>query len=151
MQQKYYILDEDGEVVLVDYETCGEWIMHADRIVARTQLENCEVSTVFLTGDHRLYPTDPPILFETMIFGGIFDELTRRYHTLEEAMRGHERMVALAQIRPGVRVALRKEPHLPVGTDQKINLKTETISVNVAGELRMFGYEQLERYEESAE
>jgi len=35
----------------------------------------------------------PPILFETMIFGGEHDMWQDRYATIEQARRGHQRVV----------------------------------------------------------
>lgn len=52
------------------------------------------VSTVFLAIDHNYTWEGPPVLFETMVFGGPYDESMERYETLEEAKRGHERWVA---------------------------------------------------------
>jgi hypothetical protein len=45
------------------------------------------VSTVFLGIDHAW--EGPPLLFETMVFGGPLDEEMERYSTWEEAERGH--------------------------------------------------------------
>lgn len=53
-----------------------------------------EVSTVFLALDHSHYPSGPPILFETMVFGGPHDEHTDRYATWDEAVAGHNRILA---------------------------------------------------------
>ncbi len=49
------------------------------------------VSTVFLCVDHGLIGT--PILFETMIFGGQYDEYQRRYETYDEALNGHNKIL----------------------------------------------------------
>lgn len=48
------------------------------------------VSTVFLGLDHRFYGQGPPILFETMIFGGwTFSDYQQRYSTWGQAESGH--------------------------------------------------------------
>lgn len=47
------------------------------------------LSTVFV-GINMNWRGGEPILFETMLFGGEFDELQWRYKTLEEAQVGHE-------------------------------------------------------------
>lgn len=54
--------------------------------------EGCDVSTVFLGIDHQ-YGSGKPILFETMVFGGLLDGEQVRYCTWEEAEAGHEEMV----------------------------------------------------------
>lgn len=46
------------------------------------------VSTVFLILDHN-YFDGPPVLFETMVFGGEDDQYQARYCTYEEAVLGH--------------------------------------------------------------
>lgn len=46
------------------------------------------VSTVFLGLNHA-YFGGPPMIFETMIFGGPMDEYMDRYSTEEEAVAGH--------------------------------------------------------------
>ena len=57
--------------------------------VAETKLGGVYISTVWLGMDHN-YGDGPPIIFETMIFGGEHDEYCDRYATLEEAKAGHE-------------------------------------------------------------
>lgn len=63
--------------------------------VKLTEFKNRDrVSTVFLSLDHN-WGDGPPILFETMIFGGEHDGYQERYRTWEEAEEGHE--IALAK------------------------------------------------------
>jgi len=56
---------------------------------------SADVSTVFLGLDHG-WGDGPPILFETMIFGGPHDQRQWRYSTIEEAREGHKAAVRLA-------------------------------------------------------
>lgn len=66
--------------------------------VARTRIDaDAYVSTVWLGIDHG-WGGESPIIFETMIFGGPFDEYQRRYHTEAEAIDGHWRVVVLARL-----------------------------------------------------
>jgi hypothetical protein len=53
------------------------------------------VSTVFLGLDHN-WGGGPPLLFETMIFGGRHDDYQERYSTWDEAVEGHKKACALA-------------------------------------------------------
>ena len=39
----------------------------------------------------------PPVLYETLVFGGSLDGEMDRYSTFEEAVSGHRRMVARVQ------------------------------------------------------
>lgn len=97
MSDKYILVD--GEPVEEpDIYKWAKWFEQGDdvRRIAFTKLEGADVSTVFLGIDHA-YSGEKPVLFETMIFGGEHDEYQERYHTLEEAMLGHERAVSMAK------------------------------------------------------
>ncbi len=92
--QKKAILS-DGEVVPVDdiLEWAG-WYEDADRQVALTDFDGGNISTVFM-GLNYNFGDGPPLWFETLVFGGEHNGEADHYSTLEEAMIGHERMVAL--------------------------------------------------------
>ena len=61
--------------------------------VARTELgDGRYVSTVFLGLDHEWNPNHPPLLFETMVFPDC--EVCERYSTWEQAVAGHDQVVA---------------------------------------------------------
>ena len=85
-----YILAEDGKTPIIcnDAVIWATWLKNADRHVAKTKKGDVKVSTVFLGLDHGI--GDPPILFETMIFGGDHDNDQWRYSTWEEAVQGHK-------------------------------------------------------------
>ena len=68
----------------------GNWFEKADRRVARDVIGDVEVSTVFLGIDHS-WDDERPLLFETMIFGGKYDEDQDRCATWEEAEAMHAR------------------------------------------------------------
>ena len=57
--------------------------------VARDEIGDTVVSTVFLGLDHRHFGDGPPVLFETMIFGGQHDEWQKRACTWDEAEATH--------------------------------------------------------------
>jgi hypothetical protein len=63
------------------------------RIVGKTKVGEAEVSTVLLVIDHN-FGEGPPLIFETMVFGGPHDEWMERYSTEAEAKAGHDRVVA---------------------------------------------------------
>lgn len=64
--------------------------------VAETMVGDLWVSTVFLGLDHRFVGDGPPIVFETMVFSGEhgYDENMARYCTYDEALDGHNTLVA---------------------------------------------------------
>lgn len=59
-----------------------------------TENGEIEISTVFLIIDHS-FGHGPPVLWETMIFGGPLDEDQGRYTSAEDALVGHHRWVTL--------------------------------------------------------
>lgn len=76
----------------VDYKS-GEWMRRVDY----TELGKANVSTVLLPFDHQ-WGDGPPLIFETMIFGGPHNEWQERCSTLEEARAMHQRAVELARM-----------------------------------------------------
>lgn len=70
----------------------GREMADPDRTVARSTVGDAEVSTVFLVIDHQ-WGNGPPLLWETMIFGGVHNEDQWRYSTLAAARAGHEQVV----------------------------------------------------------
>lgn len=58
----------------------------------QTDSGEVHVSTVFLGFNHS-FSNGPPILFETMVFGGEHDSYQNRYVTLEEARLGHNHVI----------------------------------------------------------
>lgn len=94
----YYILDGKIPKPCRDME---EWARKFDienRIVAHDtisdEVDQVLVSTVFLGIDHAI-PIDGrrPILFESMVFGGILDGEMARYSTWQEAENGHAELL----------------------------------------------------------
>ena len=90
-----YILDNNGNPVKVsDPLEWAMWFQTADRTIAFDELpDGVRVSTVFLGLDHQL-GNGPPLLFETMVFGGELDEEQERYSTRDGAITGHAAMLA---------------------------------------------------------
>ncbi len=96
----HYILDDKGEAILVDLMTWARWFETANekRQLAKTPVHEATVSTVFLGLDHNFGTNGPPLLWETMIFGGPHDGYQDRYSTRDEALTGHAKAVELASV-----------------------------------------------------
>lgn len=93
----YYYLDGHQTVLCKDALVWAKKFERDDRIVAKTYLTNrVEVSTVFLGIDHNHFRDGPPLLFETMIFGGVHDQYQERCTTWEQAEEQHKRVVEIA-------------------------------------------------------
>ena len=105
-----YILSGHEVIPCEDLTKWAEWFETADRKVAKTDIpkrtflvwigklfktkrfEPVRVSTVFLGLDHS-FGDGRVQLFETMIFGGKFDQDMWQYSTWEESEKGHEKAV----------------------------------------------------------
>ena len=68
------------------------------RVVQLDEFDDVRVSTVWLGIDHS-HGEGPPLIFETMIFGGPHDGYQARYSTEAEARAGHAVAVRRSQIR----------------------------------------------------
>lgn len=89
----HYILE--GKVAHpVELLEWANWYKKADRVVSQAVVGDVRVSTVFLGIDHRFFGEGPPLLFETMVFGGPLDQETVRYSTYDKAEKGHAEMLA---------------------------------------------------------
>lgn len=94
-----YVLDKNRNPVPVTFD---EWLHHPNKMqrVAASGVEGeIYVSTMFLGIDHR-FDDGPPMIFETMIFGGPHDQWQERCSTWTEAEEMHKRACELAGITP---------------------------------------------------
>lgn len=87
-----FILDGKTLVPEPDLMKWADWFEKANRRVARTDTKNGQISTVFLGVDHS-FGDGPPLLFETLVFGGTLNDEQERYSTWDEAVAGHKKMV----------------------------------------------------------
>jgi len=63
------------------------------REVRKSWVDGVEVSTMFLPVNHNFFREGPPVVFETMIFGGDEDGYQRRYTNWDEAVLGHREVL----------------------------------------------------------
>ena len=87
---EFYILDGHN-VVPAGLMEWGAMMEGEDRHVAVTEIGTSKVSTVFLGIDHS-FGVGPPMLFETMVFGGPMDQEQDRCSTWEQAEAMHKAM-----------------------------------------------------------
>ena len=95
-----YVLDAEGNPVPEpDHLTWGRWCENNDNIILKqdTLPGDVLVSTVFLGIDHNLRDGGPPLLWETMIFGGPHDRYRKLYASREAALAGHHTALQLAR------------------------------------------------------
>lgn len=97
MQRGYWILDTEKRPKLVaSIEEWGRFYETADSIVKQEEIGGVRISTVFLGIDHQ-FGDGPPILFETMIFGGEHDQYQDRCSTWKQAEDMHEKACAMVR------------------------------------------------------
>jgi hypothetical protein len=91
---RHYILDDKGRpVVEADFTEWARWFEKAERHVADERIGDVQISTVFLGLDHAARGSTP-VLWETMAFGGRFDQVQDRCSgSWEQAEAMHARMV----------------------------------------------------------
>lgn len=97
---KKYILDGHKVVEEPDILKWGQWFETANRTVKKDiatvsidgeNVGEITISTVFIGIDHN-FGDVPPLLFETMVFGGKLDQEMDRCSTWEGAEKMHELM-----------------------------------------------------------
>jgi hypothetical protein len=81
-----------------DGESISRWqwsdLWAGERHVAITRFGDVEVSTVWLGLDHNFGLSGPPIIYETLVFGGKLDGEMDRYSNRVAALAGHDQLVA---------------------------------------------------------
>jgi hypothetical protein len=107
VRHPYYMLDGQRVVPCTSFLSWAHWFEDANRCVGYTQITSqCNVSTTFLGLDHRHFGDGPPLVFETMIFGGP-DEIAGsqwRYSSWDDAEIGHKAAVRKAREALGQKV-----------------------------------------------
>lgn len=103
----YYFLDANGETRLAqstEQKLRAMKCMGSEEArVAFTKIEEAEVSTMFLCFDHA-FGRGPPVLWETMIFGGPLDQYQDRCAgSREQALAMHEKACELARAKERIR------------------------------------------------
>lgn len=97
-----WILKGHEPVEVDDARVWGDFLNDIDnRRVAETFIGDTRISTVFLGLNHNFTRGGPPLLFETMSFGS-GDEYQYRYATWDEAVAGHNHLVAEERKRQGI-------------------------------------------------
>jgi hypothetical protein len=80
-----------------------EWmrLFEDERHIGEDHIGDVCVSTVWMGIDHQ-FGDGPPLIFETMIFGGVLDKWQQRYSTEREARAGHAEALALVRETVGI-------------------------------------------------
>lgn len=92
-----YVLDGKAPRKTTSREEFGKFMASDARIVAKTAIDGVMISTVFLGLDQSFGQCDPPLLFETMVFGGRHDQYQDRCSTWSEAETMHNHVVKMVE------------------------------------------------------
>ena len=95
MKHTHYTLNAAGEPIPEpNLLVWAKWFGHSERKVAFDTIDDVQISTVFLGSDHN-FGFGPPILWETMVFGGKLDqEQDRCSGSREQAEAMHDKMIS---------------------------------------------------------
>jgi hypothetical protein len=108
----WYILDEDDNPEpATNGEMATKWreANPARWRIARDEIGPVLVSTVFISLDHGIFQDEGPLVFESMIFGGKYDEETRRYSSKADALVGHTELVRMVRLDPNAATPRQEE------------------------------------------
>lgn len=89
----FRLVGREVEEIKGDVVDWAKEFENMDRHVCDTFVGSVRVSTIFLSLNHGFDPDGPPVLFETMVFGGPMDREMDRYSTFDEAVAGHNNTV----------------------------------------------------------
>lgn len=93
-----FILEGHTPVRCDDLLRWGRWLQTANRRVAEDFVGEVRIRTIFLGLNPNDWPiAEPPLLFETMVFGGPLDQSQDRSRTWEEAEATHKHWIEKAR------------------------------------------------------
>jgi hypothetical protein len=96
----FYVLDVSGQPVKEpDFKKAMKWHSNPENYVIWEDViaDGIRVRTEFLMIDHRFFGEGPPLLWETMIRGGVHGGNCKRHESREAAEKAHARAVELAK------------------------------------------------------
>lgn len=101
-ERPHYFILEDKKIIpcndVVKWAKGFQGPRHVDKtyLLGEKNRLHILISTVFLGLNHN-YGDGPPLVFETMIFGGKHNQSCWRYSTWEDAEAGHREAVQLSK------------------------------------------------------
>ncbi len=106
----YYILDDENRPVRTPtYETYCQWFARRGNCyIRKTVVGAADVHTIFLSGAHK-WGSLEPVFFDTTVFDGN-PMRSECYKTYDDALAGHEQMVARVREAEGVK-SLKTHPN----------------------------------------
>lgn len=92
---KWYILRDKTPVAVSEFSEFLRWMVRNQSAcqVARNQVGKSFVSTIFTGSNYNSVAQGPPLVFESMVFGGPMDLMIKRYSTWDQALKGHNDLI----------------------------------------------------------
>lgn len=99
MRLAHYVLVNGRPMLEPSLDAWAQWMQFSpERMVARNKVGKSTVSTIFLALDHNFSGKGPPILWETMVFGGPMHHHQERCSgSKEQAEAMHARILKLVR------------------------------------------------------
>jgi hypothetical protein len=95
----YFVLNDRGEPVAVsDSSEWERWCERTDRGVARTVVAADVVVLTAFSGVDEGLSEQPPLLFETRVFGGVLDGEYQQHATRVDALAAHTTLVEWCRV-----------------------------------------------------
>jgi hypothetical protein len=106
MNHLHYVLDAESRVRRAELMEWARWFeanaVNGTRLVGLTEITSqVRVSTVFIGINSRYFGKGPPLVFETLVFGGPMDGEQWKYASWDDAETGHA--VAVRKARAAVK------------------------------------------------
>lgn len=91
----YYIEINEQVIPEPDVIEWAKWFETNNRRIVRTEFKYCHLSSVFLALDHNYLCMGDPILYETMIFNGLFGDYQTRYSSRQDCILHHHQLAEM--------------------------------------------------------
>ncbi|MEH2032236.1 MAG: hypothetical protein V7K67_21740 [Nostoc sp.] len=91
---RYYKLQGQSPIIAESFLDWCLWMASADTRVMVNDIYNVNISTVFVGINLDPQQSGEPMIFETLVMGGVLDGKRNHWSTWEQAMQGHLKICA---------------------------------------------------------
>jgi hypothetical protein len=91
---RYYKLQGQSPIIAESFLDWCLWMGSADTRVMVNDIYNVNISTVFVRINLDPQQSGEPMIFETLVSGGVLDRKRNHWSTWEQAMQGHLKICA---------------------------------------------------------
>jgi hypothetical protein len=91
-QCPYYKLDGNTPTPVTSFTEWADWMNTANLVLMKNEFNGVYISTVFVGIDINPDHSGEPMLFETLVMGGVKNGYKQRYPNYDDALKGHLEM-----------------------------------------------------------